>query len=243
MMKRRTILIFLILINFNFTFFSQNKEVKGLLKEAQLNFETEDYFSAYTQYSKVLMLDKKNELAGLNGSISGFKINYPLDSFLVFIAPLTSSSFPDAKYYLAKIYHKQKRFNEAIALLEAYKKENPEKKRSHSEDEINYLTGVCNNALKFIASPHRSVIKNMGPEINSEFSDYVPVIMPDESALYFTSRRPGSSNNKKDALGYLEDVYVSYKVNDKWTRAENVGPPINSEQTMHVLQLVLMGKE
>lgn len=92
------------------------------------------------------------------------------------------------------------------------------------------MIDACLNAKREISKPHRSIIKNIGEEINSPYPDYVPVISPDESVLYFTSRRPGSSNNVKDAQGnYHEDVYVSYRKDGSWTPAVNVGSPINTE--------------
>jgi hypothetical protein len=221
------ILICCVVFSLHFSF-AQSKEVKTMLKDAQVNFDHDDYYAAFSQYKKILVLDKKNENAGLNASICGFKLAYPGDSLFFLIPNLTSSSLPDAKYYLAKLFHQQKHFDEAIELLSDYKKR--KKNRLYGNDETNYLIDICENAKKFIANPHRAIIKNIGPEINSPFPDYVPVILPDESAMYFTSRREGSSNNKKDAYGnYYEDVYVSHKEKDKWKKAENVGPPINSE--------------
>ncbi len=229
MMGIKNIFFYCFLLTLNFSFVSQNKDPKNLLKEAQVNFDAEDYFKSFSQYHKILNIDKKNEKAGLNAAICGFKLNYPVDSLYILVPNLNASSLIDSKYFLAKIFHRQKHFDEAIALLDSYNKINPGK-RLYGMDETNYLIEVCKNAKKFISNPHRSVIKNMGPEINSAYADYVPVVLPDESAMYFSSRREGSSNNKKDAYGnYFEDVYVSYKKNGKWSNAENVGPPINSE--------------
>jgi tetratricopeptide (TPR) repeat protein len=223
------IFIFCFVLFLNNVFIAQSKETKLALKEAQVNFDLEDYLNALPYYKRVLSVDKKNEKAGLNATICLFKLTYPIDSIVSLIPNLSSSSLIDAKYYLAKIYHQQKHLDEALELLTAYNKVNA-KKRLFSTEETNYFIEVCKSAKNFISKPHRSVIKNIGPEINSSYADYVPVILPDESALYFTSRREGSSNNKKDGYGnYHEDVYVSHKQNGKWQKAENIGPPVNSE--------------
>jgi len=221
--------IFIFLLMSNFYFHSQAKDVKSMLQEAQLSFDARDYFHALPVYKNILNTDKKNEKAGLNAAICISKLNYEADSAYFLIQNLSASSLVDAKYYLAKINHRQKNFDEAIATLESYSKINA-RKRLHNTEEINYLLDNCKNAKKFMVSPHRSVIKNIGAEINSTYPDYVPVILPDESAIYFTSRREGGFNNKKDAYGnYFEDVYVSYKENDQWKKAQNVGSPINTE--------------
>ncbi len=85
------------------------------------------------------------------------------------------------------------------------------------------------NAEKYIAEPIKVEIRNLGPQINSPYPDFAPVISADESILYFTSRRPGSTGNKVAPDGlYFEDVYVSENQNGQWTPARNVGAPLNS---------------
>src|SRR5690606_8377801 len=140
-------------------------------------------------------LEPTNETAAVDAAICVFKLDYPIDSANILVANLSTSKLIDAKYYLAKIKHKQHLFDEAIALLNAYK-QTDEKKRLHNNAEVDYFINVCNNAKHFVANPHRAVIKNIGKEINSSFPDYVPVITPDESTLYFTSKRPNSTGGK-----------------------------------------------
>lgn len=231
MLKKKYILFcFIFCTAFVFAQTKENKKkVKELLKEAQLSFDIEDHLRAWNTYRKVLILDPKNEKAGVNSAISFFKLDYSLDSAQFFLQALNSSTLIDAKYYLAKVKHLQKNFDEAIQLLVDYNKESP-KKRLHNVEETSYLIDVCKAAKILINKPHRSVINNMGPEINSIYADYVPVMVPDENTLYFTSRREGSSNNKKDAYGnFYEDVYVATKEKGKWNKVENVKAPINSE--------------
>lgn len=65
-----------------------------------------------------------------------------------------------------------------------------------------------------------SIPKNMGPEINTEGSEFFPFIGKD-GTLYFSS---------DSRLGYGGlDIYFSKPYNnDKWTEAKNIGFPINS---------------
>ena len=66
-----------------------------------------------------------------------------------------------------------------------------------------------------------SVPVNMGAMINSSAWDSQPSLSADGRALYFVSDRKGGIGDK--------DIYVSYKLDDnKWTKAENLGKPINS---------------
>ena len=230
--KKNSFFIFLLIISCMMSSAqskSEKKQAKKHLKEAQVFFYNEDYLNALQAYKKVLAVDKNNQTAGVNGAICIFKLGYPVDSALPLASNLAVSREVDAKYFLAKIRHQQHAFDQALALLNEYNKADPSK-RFIGIPETEYFIAVCENAKKQYANPRRSVIKNMGDEINSSLSDYVPVIMPDESAMFFTSRRMGSSGNKKDAYGaYYEDIYVSYKYKDKWQRAQNIGDPLNTE--------------
>ncbi len=215
------------------TAFSQDKKTKRkaklLANEAQYHFDNGDYGTAWTVYREVLRLDPGHQKAGLNAAVSMFNLNYPVDSAKTFEANLSASALPDAAYYLARIRHQQKSLDEAISLLTKYQGVN-EKKRLHNNNDVNYLLAACTNARNFIAKPNKSIIKNMGPAVNSPYADYVPVIVPDESALYFTSKRENQLHPRKNGdNNYFEDVYVCYKNAEGWSQAENIGFPVNTE--------------
>ncbi len=63
---------------------------------------------------------------------------------------------------------------------------------------------------------------NLGPAVNSAFSDQGPAISKDGLSLYFTSNRPGG-------LGGF-DMYVSQRasVADPWGTPMNLGPTVNT---------------
>ena len=62
---------------------------------------------------------------------------------------------------------------------------------------------------------------NLGENINTDFWESSPSLSPDKNTLYFSSDRPGGYGG--------EDLYVSYrKPNGAWSKAENMGPNINT---------------
>lgn len=199
------------------------------LKAANAYFDVEDYLNAINVYRKVLAIDPNNEIANLNTVISRIKLNQAPDSSLLHLSRIKESATPEVQFYFGKIYHLTNNFDQAIIAFNNYKKI-PIKNRSISDDEVNYYISCSNNAKELISQPHRAIIKNLGSEINSAYAEYVPLITPDESVLYFTSRREGSTGNLKDRYGnYYEDVYVSRKNEDgKWDTPKNIGAPINT---------------
>ncbi len=68
--------------------------------------------------------------------------------------------------------------------------------------------------------------ENLGPNVNSEYYDHLPMISPDGSRLYFT-RKFAQQNMGKE---HNDDIYYSYiMTNGKFSKAENIGPPLNNE--------------
>ena len=65
-------------------------------------------------------------------------------------------------------------------------------------------------------------VKNLGPNINSRFHDYYPIISTDGNSLFFTSR------HRTGGLGG-EDVWASKRINNEWSKAVNLGKPINTK--------------
>ena len=64
--------------------------------------------------------------------------------------------------------------------------------------------------------------ENLGPAINSRYSENSPVIAPDESFLIFGSDRPGGFG--------LIDRYISFRQKDgSWGRPRNLGKKMNSD--------------
>lgn len=63
--------------------------------------------------------------------------------------------------------------------------------------------------------------ENLGDAINTTFDEFEPYIAPDESFLIFMA------GGRPDGLGGF-DLFISYNRDAKWTKAQNLGAPINS---------------
>ena len=80
-----------------------------------------------------------------------------------------------------------------------------------------------------IASSVHFVRINLGPNVNSQYSDLFPVLTPDESVLFFV--RKGDPEN----VGYAEnhndeDIWCSVRQSDgSWGKAIHMPPPLNTK--------------
>lgn len=135
----------------------------------------------------------------------------------------------DIKYVLGRAYQVNGKYNEAIDNYNDFKRSDYEavmKKMKIDKSKFNVEARIkeCENAAKLNEEPVRAFIDNLGPNINSKYSDYGPVISTDESMMIFTSRREGSTGGEMDYdQQYYEDLYISYNEGkNKWSPALNM---------------------
>ena len=99
-----------------------------------------------------------------------------------------------------------------------------------SEKELNYLKSSTNTIFVYLGNDSvEASISNIGKELNSPFADYAPVINADGSEMYFTSRRPVTKKEKKNATASSENIYyTTFDANNKkWITSSILPTPIN----------------
>lgn len=129
-------------------------------------------------------------------------------------------------FYLGRGYHWNYKFEEAKKCYSDYLKTLKDK---NEQNEIRRLIQQCNNGIEIIKDPVDVEIINLGENINTEYREYIPLVTSDGSKLYFTSRRKGGTGNMilEDGM-YCEDIYESTHTANGWTKARNLGAPLNT---------------
>ncbi len=78
--------------------------------------------------------------------------------------------------------------------------------------------------------PLRVFIDNLGSIVNSTYPEYCPIVTADENMMVFTAKRPTTEGGEQGMdYHYYEDIYVSYKKDGAWTKAVNLGDPVNNK--------------
>ena len=100
-----------------------------------------------------------------------------------------------------------------------------------TSDDLARRVRECRNGQELQKHPVRVFVDNAGPEVNSAYSDYGPLVSADEATMLFTSRRPAAAGAAKDPVGgeYFEDIYQAAWQGKKWTAAASLGPPVNTK--------------
>lgn len=140
----------------------------------------------------------------------------------------------DIHYWLGMSYHLSNNWDKARAEYQLHKEIVLKSKDEQDLNKINKRLEEVNIGQERVKKPVKVKIENLGPEINSPYTDYGPIISADEDVLMFTSRRPGTTSGPegdKDELidEYWEDIYQSFSFGNKWTKAKNIGPPVNTD--------------
>lgn len=155
----------------------------------------------------------------------------------------------DLEYRIGQSYQYGLEFDKATDFFTRYKEKLTANPTYSGEDKIDMEIVErnlyeCENGKEFVASPKNYSIVNIGPEINSEWDDYAPVLNEAEDEIVFTSRRKeGNINENVDMDNKpFEDIFMATKVGGKWTAAKNAGPTINTLSHNSNLALSADGK-
>jgi len=139
---------------------------------------------------------------------------------------------PYLNYFLGKAYHLDMQWDKAIKEFSVFQKNlNADQNNPDLAMTVKFIQ-ECYVGKELSQKPIRVFIDNLGKEVNSQYTDYGPVVSADESVLLFTSRRPNTVGGRIDPgiNEYFEDIYISYKMPDgKWSTAMNMGEDVNTD--------------
>ncbi|GAC1372785.1 MAG: hypothetical protein NVS3B25_26080 [Hymenobacter sp.] len=215
------------------------REAQRELKEGDAEYRADPprYAQALPHFLAAQQFNPNN--AGLNVKIGDCYLSSATKTaalpYLQKAARLDATADARTHYLLARALHLSAKWAEALA---EYQRAQPVGSNTRNGDagavsatDLQRRMQECRNGQQLMAHPVRVFIDNAGPELNSAASDYGPVVSADESTIFITSRRAGSTGGKKDPEGdgYFEDIYQATWLGKAWSRAANLGPPVNTD--------------
>lgn len=217
-------IIVLFTVIFSQSLFASNAHLEHMANKA---FNNKNYYEALDHYSHLDSLHPEIMKYNARLGICYYYSDYP-DKALHFlkIAHDANYTHDNITYYLARAYHLNHLFDQAIAFYKVAKSQTHNKEKLKEIDRYIVNCEYGNIAIK---SPAEVNIENIGISINSVYDEYAPNISIDESTIIFTSKRLGSSGNfTTDEGEYYEDIYVSHKINNQWSEPVSLGSHINT---------------
>lgn len=232
--------------------FSQVKNEEELKKQANTLFEQEDHNAAYKSYSQLVSLYPKDP-----------EYNYRLAVCMLFTEPDKKKPFQyfqialksqtevpkDAKFYLAKTYHINYKFDEAIKLYNEYKQ--TANAASVKKLQVDHEIAACKNGKTLLSNLSDLVviskkqlneadyfrsydIKDIGGKLLVKPEDFKTATdkrKKDNSVVYLprTGERVYYSSYGDNGNNGRDIYFVNRLPNGSWSKPQPMPAPINTE--------------
>jgi tetratricopeptide (TPR) repeat protein len=215
--------------------------------EGQFFFNRDEYQDALFFYLKLIEHDSMN--ANFNFKIGECYLNLPGKEYLAvpFFEKSIFNLVPKKKYnkkdinernaplhalfYLGNAYRMDNQLNKA---LDCYAKfmDSPYFWGNYNQDVVEQEIKSCERAKVIQDAPIDLEKINLGPAINSTFSEEMPVVSGDGNTLVFLRH-----------LKFYNAVFYSVKVNNAWREAVNINPEILSDGDFYATGLSFDGSK
>ncbi|MGI4869825.1 MAG: OmpA family protein [Janthinobacterium lividum] len=226
---------------------AQAQSARKDLQTANKLYNQENYRSSIPYYEKVLASDPNNAQALFRAGVAYLAFDKEKASDYIYKAQkLKPKVSKDVEYWLGRVDHLTYNFDEAITHYTAYT--NKLGKNDSRRAEVAQLIKHSQNAKILFNSPKDIFVKNLGPTVNTQYSEHSPVISSDDKILIYTTRAnpadiPGlatRTNNKAAADGeYYEGIVQTRRIDaDNWEKPRSLSAALNGKGHDASIQLV-----
>ncbi|HDR68387.1 MAG TPA: hypothetical protein ENN61_04980, partial [Bacteroidaceae bacterium] len=163
---------------------------------------------------------------------------YEAIKYLTRAYELDSDVTGDIHYMLGRAHHLALEFDRAIEQYQLHRQKLAPEKLNEYNNILTKRISECQQGKELTKEPVRVIIQNLGDQVNSKYDDYNPVFAYNDTALFFTSRRPFEKARRNPIDNkFNEDIYVSPVRNGKFSEAERIGKPIGSSYNEAIIDI------
>jgi tetratricopeptide (TPR) repeat protein len=190
-----------------------------------------NFAHAATLFEEAVALAPDDAAIHLRAGLFHLNGPQPHTSLAYFIQARDKGAEPARIHYLAGHAHQlNAQWDEAIAAYGEHKRRfDPFQEPDARYHDADKRIAECKHGKRMMASPRKALVENLGPQVNSPWSDYGALLAGD-GTLFFTSRRPNGPQAKlnKATREYFEDIWASRLVDGQWTEASPMPTPLNT---------------
>lgn len=215
--------VFVLLFSVGFQTFCQNINVSKVRNKAEKLFQVKNYNEALPLY---LELEKAGaEIENLDYKIGKClkespEVNVRIKS-LTYFEKIDVGSFKRLPYNyyldLGEAYSDNEQMEEALAFYHEQLELVEHDKRARSIVEKKIVQAI--NAYHSMRIPKNVVIRGLGEGINSEYTEYNPVLSADESIMAFTVLKPVKNSTGEK---FAEEIHISINKTGSWSLPKKV---------------------
>lgn len=211
----------IVLLGFIGSCYAQNNA--ALFKKGNQFYKKGQYKNAFPFYDQILKTDSANLKALYRAGVCNL-YRYSKESALsnfqkVYKADSTYDKY--LPYWLGRANHLNFNFTEAIDYYNSFLNKISSKSVQYKEVQRYIYQATC--GLDYIANPSNNYVRNLGPVVNSAFSDHSPITSVTDTFILFTSRRTNIPGAKEEFDGEpFEDIfYSSRNAKGEWSKPES----------------------
>ncbi|MBI4929588.1 MAG: PD40 domain-containing protein [Bacteroidetes bacterium] len=199
----------------------------GDIKLAEENFKNGNFEGALDEYLVLIKKDAGNEKYNYRIGVCYLNTDIDKTKAISYFEKIQNSAVePETKYLLGRAYQYAYKFDDAIKILNAYKKDG--KGSSENLKDVEMQVQYCLNSKELMKFPVNVSFENLGKNINSEYPDYFPFVPSDESFIIFNSKRPESGAWQYPDGSWGSNIYFSKVKDGQYAKAKLLGRVINS---------------
>ena len=225
----KVLIVFFILILPAQLFTNNNSTIRNKYNSAERLEADSKFLDAIPVLKELLALDPDNENFNFHLAVSiieGKNAEDPipyLEKAVKNISKSYRSNYkqrsapPLALEYLAKEYHLNYRFKDALSMYNQYLTY-IDKRDVETVNRITKNISYCTSGEELLKNPVKVEHQDFGPQLSSSFRAHSPVMSPDESIYIFASsniNNPIQTDEKHN-----DDVYCSYFENGSWSEPQ-----------------------
>ena len=221
-----------------FSDFLENASKKDLIERNSLLLIDRFYKLSLKVVDKLLEKDPENPNYNYRKGFAIIRSNYNFENALQYFlvaennvsksydmfSPKDNSAHVDTYFYLGHCYHLKQDIEKARFYYEKFLSNNDKSSELYKKTQLALIQ--CDVAEELLKLDKKYDIVNLGSNVNTENTEYCPVVSLDGQSIYFTSSRLREDNSNTDFINpetdnYLEDVYVTNKQeNGEWGKAK-----------------------
>jgi outer membrane protein OmpA-like peptidoglycan-associated protein len=216
------------------------QSTRQLIRSGDKLFNQTNFRSALPFYERALEREPDNAKALYRAGISLIAFDKEKASEYIYKAySLKPKVEEDVLYWLGRVDLVNYEFDKAIQHAQEYQK-TLGKRDEEGKEQAALLIQHARNAKKEVANQKDVFVKNLGPTVNTPFSEHSPVISKDNNYLLFTSRGQNVTGGKEADDGeYFEDIFETRRLGpDTWETPRALSGVLNGTGHDASIQLI-----